>query len=98
MCLECISRIFGNCRADCNDGGGDICRICCGILQFVYLSGDGNLVRHDCVSDFAVWICELVKKEGHQVEGFSLEVSIPAAVLENENDVWLVHIYLYRCF
>ncbi|GAB4825468.1 hypothetical protein Ancab_008341 [Ancistrocladus abbreviatus] len=68
----------------------DICCICCGILQFNYIDDSKTVVKHKCANDFAVTIGDLVKEKGHQTDGFSLEVSIPPVILENENAVRLL--------
>ncbi|KAI8549017.1 hypothetical protein RHMOL_Rhmol07G0318500 [Rhododendron molle] len=66
-----------------------LCKICLGILQFVYRDNRKMLVKRACPYDFAVFITELVKQERHQIDNFSLEVSIPSSVVENEQAVWL---------
>ncbi|GMH19765.1 hypothetical protein Nepgr_021606 [Nepenthes gracilis] len=69
----------------------DICGICCGILQCNYIDDNKTLIKHNCTSDFAVSIGEVVKQEGHQApDGFSLEVSIPPIIRETENAVRLL--------
>ncbi|XP_052202955.1 uncharacterized protein LOC127808451 isoform X3 [Diospyros lotus] len=65
------------------------CRICLGILQFSYCDDKGTVVKRVCANDFAVLIAEVVKQEGHQIENFSLEISIPTTVMENEQAVRL---------
>ncbi|KAG5542507.1 hypothetical protein RHGRI_022147 [Rhododendron griersonianum] len=66
-----------------------LCKICLGILQFVYRDNREMVVKRACPYDFAVFITELVKQERHQIDSFSLEVSIPSSVVENEQAVWL---------
>ncbi|CAO2833786.1 unnamed protein product [Amaranthus hypochondriacus] len=66
-----------------------ICSVCYGILQFIYVDEKRALVNRGCGSDFAALICELIRKEGYQANSFSLEVSIPPIILENENDIRL---------
>ncbi|XP_043714338.1 tRNA pseudouridine synthase Pus10 isoform X2 [Telopea speciosissima] len=65
------------------------CSICLGILQFAYSKEKEMLVKKDSASEFAVSIAELVKQEGHQIESFSLEVSVPPIILANERAIWL---------
>ncbi|KAL6982631.1 tRNA pseudouridine(55) synthase [Sarracenia purpurea var. burkii] len=65
-----------------------LCGICLGILQFAYCDDKEMLVKKDCANDFALLITKVVKQEGHQVDNFSLEVSIPSRVMENEQAVW----------
>lgn len=64
-----------------------VCRICLGILDFVYLDEKGTLVKKDCTNEFIEIIAEAVKQERHQVDSFSLEVSLPPVVTENEQVV-----------
>ncbi|KAF7138274.1 hypothetical protein RHSIM_Rhsim07G0252700 [Rhododendron simsii] len=66
-----------------------LCKICLGILQFVYRDNREMVVKRACPYDFAVFITELVKQERHQIDNFSLEVSIPSSVVENEQAVLL---------
>ncbi|KAI3464747.1 hypothetical protein Pfo_021410 [Paulownia fortunei] len=65
-----------------------VCCVCLGILQFLYCDDKGMLVKKDCASDFAAVIEDVVKQEGHQIDSFSLEVSVPQSVVENEQAVW----------
>ncbi|WOG97739.1 hypothetical protein DCAR_0417080 [Daucus carota subsp. sativus] len=67
-----------------------VCRICLGILQFVYYDQQNVLVKSDSARDFALMIADAVKKEGHLVDSFSLEVSLPPLISENENLVWSI--------
>ncbi|KAL1820738.1 hypothetical protein ACET3Z_015607 [Daucus carota] len=67
-----------------------VCRICLGILQFVYYDQQNVLVKSDSARDFALMIADAVKKEGHIVDSFSLEVSLPPLISENENLVWSI--------
>ncbi|KAF7126674.1 hypothetical protein RHSIM_Rhsim11G0079600 [Rhododendron simsii] len=66
-----------------------LCKICLGVLQFVYRDNGEMLVKRTCPYDFAVFITKLVKQERHQIDNFSLEVSMPSSVVENEQAVWL---------
>lgn len=69
----------------------DNCCVCLGILQLTYnhgkdcfpSSGGGNPI-----DDFIVMLSEQIKKEGHQIEGFCLEISIPPVILANERAIW----------
>ncbi|CAL5416166.1 unnamed protein product [Camellia sinensis] len=67
----------------------NFCRICLGILQFAYHDNKEMLVKRNRANDFALLIAEIVKQEGHQIDNFSLEVSIPSRVMEQEQAVWL---------
>ncbi|KAF8026272.1 hypothetical protein BT93_F2931 [Corymbia citriodora subsp. variegata] len=61
-----------------------ICSMCLGILQF-YHDNNGQLsVSKDGLNDLAASIAELVKQQGHQIDSFSLEVSVPSITLDNE--------------
>ncbi|KAL6522096.1 hypothetical protein OROMI_031973 [Orobanche minor] len=66
----------------------NFCSVCLGILQFVYNDDKGMLVKKNHASGFAAAIGDVVKKEGHQCDSFSLEVSVPPIVVENEQAVW----------
>ncbi|OMP03014.1 hypothetical protein CCACVL1_02646 [Corchorus capsularis] len=64
------------------------CSVCLGILQFSYCEdGKETLVKKETANDLALTIADLVKQEGHQIDGFSLEVSIPPIILENESSL-----------
>lgn len=67
----------------------NICRNCLGILQFTYRDDKERVVENESAYDFAVAIAQLVKKEGHQIDSFSLEISMPQIILENENKLSL---------
>ncbi|XP_047325747.1 tRNA pseudouridine synthase Pus10 [Impatiens glandulifera] len=66
-----------------------LCQICLGILQFVYCNEEGLLMKKECAVDFSVVIAEVAKQDGHQIDSFSLEVSVPSLITENEEIVWL---------
>lgn len=63
------------------------CSLCLGILQFSYFDDRKTLVKKDTPDDMAVLIADLVKAQGHQIDSFSLEVSIPPVILENESSI-----------
>ncbi|KAK3038877.1 hypothetical protein RJ639_028599 [Escallonia herrerae] len=65
------------------------CIICLGILQFVYIDHQESLVKTDCPYNFALTIADVVKQQSYQLDNFSLEVSLPPIVTENEQAVWL---------
>ncbi|XP_059459456.1 uncharacterized protein LOC132189009 isoform X2 [Corylus avellana] len=65
-----------------------LCTLCLGILQFTYCD-DKEMVVKKSANDMAVAVSELVKREGYQIDSFSLEVSIPPLILENEHLFWL---------
>jgi tRNA pseudouridine synthase 10 len=64
-----------------------LCTLCLGILQFAYCDDKGMVVKKS-TNDMAVAVSELVKRDGHQIDSFSLEVSIPPIILENEHLIW----------
>lgn len=70
-----------------NEDKNSICNICYGILQFIYVDEKQKTTRKDCANELAVSIHELARQEGYQVDGFSLEVSIPPFILEKENAI-----------
>lgn len=70
-----------------SEGDFQFCSVCSGILQLSYRDDKETLVKMKSPNDMALVIAELVKKEGHQVDGFSLEVSIPQFILENESSL-----------
>lgn len=76
-----------------DDNERNTCCLCLGILQFSYIDDKGNFVKCKGADDLALSISEMVRKEGHQIDSFSLEVSVPSIILENEKRVWL---YLKR--
>jgi tRNA pseudouridine synthase 10 len=65
-----------------------LCTLCFGLLQFTYCDDKKNHVKKESANDMAVAVSELVKREGYQIDSFSLEVSIPPIILENEHSVW----------
>lgn len=65
-----------------------VCKICVGILNFVYHDEKGTLIKKDSANEFAAVIAEAVKKDHGQIDSFSLEVSLPSLVMENEQAVW----------
>eukprot|EP00258_Populus_trichocarpa_P040439 XP_024456458.1 putative tRNA pseudouridine synthase Pus10 isoform X2 [Populus trichocarpa] len=67
----------------------EVCRICLGILQFIYRDEKEMLVKRKNGDELAASIAELTRQEGHQIDGFSLEVSIPPIIFENEQAVRL---------
>lgn len=67
----------------------EVCKICVGILNFVYHDERGILIKKDSANEFAAVIAEAVKREHGHIDSFSLEVSLPSLVTENEQAVWL---------
>ncbi|KAG9442096.1 hypothetical protein H6P81_017950 [Aristolochia fimbriata] len=67
-----------------------ICIVCLGILQFVHKQeGEAHILREREAPkiEFVASLTELLKKEGHQADSLSLEVSVPAIILENELEI-----------
>lgn len=86
-----------------NSGGGEnkdtgdaenefeeVCRVCIGILQFLYIDDKGISVRKNHACDFAAAVGDPLKQGGQKIDGFSLHVSLPPVVIDNEQAVWLV--------
>lgn len=65
-----------------------LCSVCLGILQAIYCDDKKSVVTKDSAKDLAISIAEMVMQEGHQIEGFSLEVSLPPVIVENESSLW----------
>ncbi|CAN1127521.1 tRNA pseudouridine synthase Pus10 [Linum perenne] len=65
-----------------------LCRVCVGILQYFYRDEKDVLVQKLNADSLAASVAELVKQEGHEIGSFSLEVSVPAVILENDDGVW----------
>ncbi|GMI91373.1 hypothetical protein like AT1G20410 [Hibiscus trionum] len=70
-----------------SEGSAQFCSVCLGILQFSYCNDKETMVKMESPNDMALTIAELVKKEGHQIDGFSLEVSVPQLIMENESSL-----------
>lgn len=77
----------------------EVCRVCIGILQFLYIDEKGISVRKNHACDFAAAVGDPLKQGGQQIDGFSLHVSLPSVVVDNEQAVWLVlYILEYALF
>ncbi|KAE8674778.1 putative tRNA pseudouridine synthase Pus10-like isoform X2 [Hibiscus syriacus] len=70
-----------------SEGNFQLCSVCLGILQLSYCDDKETMVKMESPNDMASTIAELVKTEGHQIDGFSLEVSVPQLILENESSL-----------
>ncbi|CAK9178359.1 unnamed protein product [Ilex paraguariensis] len=66
-----------------------LCRVCLGILQYVYIDEKEMMIKRDSGNDFAIIIADVVKQDGHEINNFSLEVSLPKVVMENDRAIWL---------
>ncbi|XP_071697918.1 uncharacterized protein [Rutidosis leptorrhynchoides] len=64
-----------------------VCPVCLGVLQFSYRDKDKILVEKDHAGDFATVVAEFVKKECYEISSFTLEVSLPTLITENEQAI-----------
>ncbi|XP_077231516.1 pseudouridine synthase family protein [Tasmannia lanceolata] len=75
-----------------NSNGLVFCSVCLGILQLAY-DQEGEKCKSSEkrteIDDFVIPIAELVKREGYQIDGFSIEISIPPIILANERAIKL---------
>ncbi|GKV52590.1 hypothetical protein SLEP1_g59166 [Rubroshorea leprosula] len=65
----------------------EFCCVCLGILQFKWSDDKETLMKKESANDMTESIAELARQEGHQIDGFSLEVSVPQPILENESAI-----------
>eukprot|EP00268_Persea_americana_P016037 TRINITY_DN17607_c0_g1_i2.p1 TRINITY_DN17607_c0_g1~~TRINITY_DN17607_c0_g1_i2.p1 ORF type:complete len:536 (-),score=90.23 TRINITY_DN17607_c0_g1_i2:410-2017(-) len=66
------------------------CSICLGVLQLAYYNREQDKCENKTlVSDFALEILQLVKREEYKIDGFSLEISLPPIILANEKAIRL---------
>ncbi|XP_039138263.1 tRNA pseudouridine synthase Pus10 isoform X1 [Dioscorea cayenensis subsp. rotundata] len=66
------------------------CSVCLGILQFTNgHDQDLRTCEGNSVSVLTSAITEILKKEAHQIDGFSIEISLPPVVSANDRAVWL---------
>ncbi|RYQ79616.1 hypothetical protein Ahy_Scaffold2g107542 isoform B [Arachis hypogaea] len=99
VCVRCVLRLFGIKGPICAsvDNGSEnpldsttsneakLCNICLGILQFrFYDDREKRVLQKDTAYDVALLIADMVKQERYQFDTFSLEVSIPPLILQNE--------------
>ncbi|XP_042060402.1 tRNA pseudouridine synthase Pus10 [Salvia splendens] len=66
----------------------EVCRVCLGILQFLYVDDNGILVKKSHACDFAAAVADNVEQGGYQIDSFCLLVSLPPVVVDNEQAVW----------
>ncbi|XP_031477135.1 uncharacterized protein LOC116248472 isoform X2 [Nymphaea colorata] len=73
-----------------SEATNELCIICFGILQFVYVyNKEPNLISEESgKDDLAVLVADLVKNAGYESDGFFLEVSVPSAIMINEQNIW----------
>ncbi|XP_072987410.1 uncharacterized protein [Typha latifolia] len=75
-----------------SDNNDYYCCICLGVLQLACLQDQE--IRESCKETTSVdyltsIVAGIVKKENHQIDEFSLEVSLPPVISANERAVWL---------
>ncbi|XP_076948554.1 uncharacterized protein LOC143620843 [Bidens hawaiensis] len=63
----------------------NICSVCLGVMQFSYHDQKDMLVEKDHAGDFAMIVAESVKEKYHEISSFTLEVSLPTLITENES-------------
>ncbi|KAM0014580.1 putative pseudouridine synthase, catalytic domain superfamily, tRNA pseudouridine synthase Pus10 [Helianthus debilis subsp. tardiflorus] len=63
----------------------NICSICLGVMQFRYRDQRDVLVEKDHAADFATLVAESVKEKYDEIASFTLEVSLPTLITENES-------------
>lgn len=68
----------------------DLCIICFGILQFVYIYKEkpSFVSEESSKYDLAALVADLVRKGGYEGDGLLLEVSVPSAIMINEKNIW----------
>nr|XP_043632418.1 tRNA pseudouridine synthase Pus10 [Erigeron canadensis]XP_043632419.1 tRNA pseudouridine synthase Pus10 [Erigeron canadensis] len=64
-----------------------ICPVCLGVLQFNYYDESNTMVKKDHAQDFAMTVAEHVKQKFPEISSFSLEVSLPTLITENEQAI-----------
>ncbi|XP_050222085.1 uncharacterized protein LOC126672182 [Mercurialis annua] len=77
----------------CTSKESEVCSVCLGILQCTHYDDKGVLVKKENALNLSASIVESIKQQGHQIDSFSLEVSIPSIIQENEN---IVRLYMER--
>lgn len=65
-----------------------VCKVCLGILQFTYSADNKLVVERESASELAVSISDLIRQQAFQIDSFSLEVSIPPIIQENDRIAW----------
>ncbi|GAU12229.1 hypothetical protein TSUD_01960, partial [Trifolium subterraneum] len=97
LCVRCIFRVFGVEATTVyaspslspssifptahHQSTDKLCTLCLGILQFRFHNNNNNNNNNDV----PLLISQMVKREGYHCDSFSLEVSIPPIVLQNDN-------------
>ncbi|KAI9113220.1 hypothetical protein K1719_015745 [Acacia pycnantha] len=64
-----------------------LCSLCLGILQFRFSCDTRTELNKNTPDAVAVLIADMVREDGHQIDSFSLEVSVPPVIVENENAI-----------
>ncbi|CAN6682918.1 unnamed protein product [Malus baccata var. baccata] len=60
------------------------CSICFGILQFSYSVDKKLVAERESADELAVSISNLIRQQGFQIDSFSLQVSVPPIIQEND--------------
>ncbi|KAI7728098.1 hypothetical protein M8C21_032973, partial [Ambrosia artemisiifolia] len=63
----------------------NICSVCLGVMEFSYRDHKDMLVEKDHAADFAMVVAESVKEKYPEIASFTLEVSLPTLIAENES-------------
>ncbi|KAH7663346.1 Pseudouridine synthase protein [Dioscorea alata] len=87
-----IANDLTQCPYDPHASGNEqpYCSVCLGILQFTNgHDQDLRTCESNSVSVLTSAITEILKKEAHQIDGFSIEISLPPVVSANDRAIWL---------
>ncbi|XP_010918179.1 uncharacterized protein [Elaeis guineensis] len=82
-----------------SENGQAYCCICLGVLQLACEQDQEMMTtsKDGSIDDFTATIAELVKRENHHIDGFSIEVSIPPVIVANERAIWMYMNKKYKC-
>ena len=65
----------------------NLCSLCLGILQFRFSCDTKTPLNKNTPHAMAALLADTVRGDGHQIDSFSLEVSMPPVILENETAI-----------
>ncbi|WVY89049.1 hypothetical protein V8G54_037856 (chloroplast) [Vigna mungo] len=97
VCARCVFRLFGlqgrvyasppsiSFLSSLSTTTHQLCTLCFGILQFTYYSDDAQTLLRN--QNLPLLIADTVKRHAYQFHTFSLEVSIPPIILNNDNSL-----------
>lgn len=68
-----------------SEAKSNICSVCLGVMQFSYRDQRDMVVEKNHAADFAKTVAESVKDKYHEISSFTLEVSLPTLIAENES-------------